>query len=83
MKRFILRHRKSMLLQAIRSGSMLSLFVYAVIRILAYEFPMNWIEEFLLFGKILLVTCFLIITATVGSAWVYKMLISFRRKAVR
>ncbi|HEX7846753.1 MAG TPA: hypothetical protein VF476_13205 [Chitinophagaceae bacterium] len=83
MKQFFFRHRRNMLLQALYSGSILSLFVYAVVRILAYEFPMSWIEEIFLFVKIMLASSFIIATATGGSAWMYRNVIKMLRKAVK
>jgi hypothetical protein len=73
MKQFLLRHRKNMLLQAVSSASILSLFVYAVLRCLFYEFPMTWDEEILFFLKTFLSSCFVISTATAGSAWFYRI----------
>ena len=72
MKQFFVRHRKNILLQSLYSGSILSLFVYAVVRILAFEFPMNWTEEIILFCKVMLSSSFLFATATGGLAWLYR-----------
>jgi hypothetical protein len=80
MKQFLFRNRQSMLFQAFRSGSILSLFVYTIIRILAFDFPMSWGEEILLFIKIMAASCFLIASATLGSAWVYKNVLNLKRR---
>lgn len=83
MKQFLLRHRKNMLLQALHSGGILSLFIYAVIRILAFDFPMNLKEEITLFVKIMAVSSFLIAAATGGAAWTYRNILRQSRKINR
>jgi hypothetical protein len=61
-----------MLLQALNSSSIISLFVYAALRVLFYEFPMTWGEEIVFFLKTVFASCFLIATATAGSAWLHR-----------
>jgi hypothetical protein len=81
MKQSLLRYRKHMLLQALQSGSVLSLFVYATLRVLFYEFPMTWMEEVVFFLKTVLCSCFLIATATGGMTWLYRTIRVMTRKA--
>jgi hypothetical protein len=71
MKQFLVRHRKNLIFQAVYSGAVLSLFVYAVLRFLFYDFPMPVLEEIAFFLKTFLASSFLIATATGGSAWLY------------
>jgi len=78
MRQFYLQHRKSILWQAIQSGSILSLFVYAIFRMLFYEFPMTGMEEGLYFVKVFLSSLFVIATATGGSALLYRSLVKMR-----
>lgn len=68
-----------MLLVALRSGSILSLFMYLVLRVLFYEFPMDWKEEILLFIKIFGSSCFLFALATAGSARLYREYVKMRK----
>jgi hypothetical protein len=80
MRQFFLRHRKNMLLRALYSGSILSLFIYAILRVLSYDFPMTWTEEITFFLKTFLCGCFLIATATGGSAWMYKLFLKMKHR---
>ncbi|HEX2629666.1 MAG TPA: hypothetical protein VHM26_11655 [Chitinophagaceae bacterium] len=81
MRQSLLRRRHPhMLVQALHSGSILSLFVYAILRALFYEFPMTWGEEALFFLKTVLVSCFLIATATGGATWLYRTLKLMNRR---
>ena len=61
-----------MLLLALRSGSILSLFMYLVLRVLFFEFPMAWKEEIVLFVRIFGSSCLLFELATAGSARLYR-----------
>ena len=81
MKQFMLRHRKNIFAQALVSGGVLSLFIYAVLRILFFEFPMSWIEEISIFVKTTLLSSFLVFSATGGIAWAYRSLLKRMRKA--
>lgn len=78
MKQFIAQHRKSIMWQALQSGGVLSLCIYAIIRFTFYEFPMSWTEEAIFFLKTYFISCFLIATATGGSAWMYRSLIRMK-----
>jgi hypothetical protein len=81
MRQSLLRRRHPhMLLQALHSGSILSLFVYAILRALFYEFPMTWGEEVVFFLKTVLTSCFLIATATGGSTWLYRTIRMMNRR---
>ena len=81
MKQFFLRHRKSVLIQSLRSAGILSLFVYAVLRCLFFEFPMTWLEEAGFFFKVFIVTVFFITTATAGSALLYRSMLKMRARS--
>jgi len=78
MKQFYLQHRKSIAWQALQSGSILSLFVYAIFRMLFYEFPLSWTEEGLYFIKTFSGSLFLIATATGGAALLYRSLVKMK-----
>ena len=80
MKKFYHQHRRNIMLQAYQSASVLSIFVYAIFRIIFYEFPMSWQSEASLFVKMFLSSSVIIATATGGIALLYKSLI---RIAVR
>ena len=72
MKKLIVRNKETILVQALYSGSIVSLFVYVVFRGLFYEFPMSWVEEISFFFKAILGSCFLFVTATgipAGLCW--------------
>ena len=79
MKQFILRQRKTTIGKAISSGSILSLFIYGIFRCLFLEFPMTIGEELLFFAKTVLLSCFLIATATGGAAWLYRHIKKMQR----
>lgn len=79
MKQSLLRHR--FLLQALQSGTVLSLFVYATLRVFFYEFPMTWTEEVMFFLKTVFCSCFFIATATGGVAWLYRAIRMMNRRA--
>ena len=64
MKQFIIRNRKNILVQALYSGSIASLFIYMLFRCIFYEFPMSWIEEIMFFFRTILSSCFLFVSAT-------------------
>jgi len=76
----MIRHKDHLMIQAISNGSIVSIFVYIIIRILFYEFPMSWTEEISFFIKISLASCLMITVATVGTAWLYRGLVKIRRK---
>jgi hypothetical protein len=80
MKQFISRHKNNMLVQALSSGSILSIFVYIILRCLFYEFGMGWTEEIMFFIKTMLASSCIIATATGGSAWLYRGLVKMRRR---
>jgi len=81
MKQFILRHRKNIFAQALISGGVLSLFIYAVFRILLFEFHMTWIGEITFFLKTNLLSSFLVFCATGGTALAYRSFLKRMRKA--
>ena len=75
MKKMIVRNKETILVQALYSGSIVSLFIYVVLRGLFYEFPMSWGEEILFFTKTILGSCFLFVTATgipAGLCWLFE-----------
>jgi hypothetical protein len=63
MKQFILRNRNTVPLKAASSSFILSLFFYAVVRVLFYEFPMTWLEEAWFFIKVIITGCFTLTAA--------------------
>jgi len=75
MKKFYHQHRKNILLQAYLSASILSIFVYAIFRIIFYEFPMSWQGEVSLFVKMFFCSSVLIATATGGLVLLYRSVI--------
>jgi hypothetical protein len=79
MKKIGAGQRKFILWQAIQSGSILSLLVYAIIRSLFFEFPMSWIAETIFFTKIFLSSVFIFAAATGGSTWLYLSVIKMKR----
>ena len=75
MRQFYSLHRNNILLQAFRSASVLSLFVYSMFRIYFFEFPLSWKEEAAFFIKMFLSSSFIITTATGGIVIFYKSLL--------
>lgn len=84
MKQFFIRRHKNLFIQALQSGSVISLFIYASLRCLFHEFPMSLTEEVLFFLKTAVASCFLIATAMTGSAWLYAAVVKWkpRRKVM-
>ncbi len=71
--------RKTILWQAVRSGSILSLFVYAIFRLLFYEFHFSWKGETIFFLKIFSASCLLMVILTGGIAWFYGFILKIKR----
>jgi|GEM_PF-5611812 len=69
MKQFFSQNK--ILSQAVYSSAILSLFVYIIVRAFSFEFPMTWIEEALLFIKIVCTGSFMMVLITVGCAGLY------------
>jgi len=78
MKKFYHQHHKSILWQAMQLASILSLFMYALPRILFYDFPVSWYEEVLYFAKIYSCSLFIITSATGGPALLYRYILKLR-----
>lgn len=79
MRQFYNQHHKSIAWQALQSGSVLSLLLYAIIRGLFYEFPMTWAEESLFFIKVFLSSACLIAGTTGSVALLYRLVLKIRR----
>jgi hypothetical protein len=69
MKQFF--HQNKILGQAIYSSAIVSLFLYIVVRTFTFEFPMTWIDEALLFIKVVCTGSFMMVLITVGCAGIY------------
>lgn len=84
MKQFFVRRHKNVFVQAMQSGSVISLFVYISLRCLFHEFPMSLSEEIFFFLKTGVASCLLIATAMTGSAWLYAAILKWkpRRKVM-
>ena len=78
MKQFLSQNK--ILTQAIYSSATISLFLYIVVRSFSYEFPMTWLEEALLFIKIVCTGSFLMVLITVGCAGLYLSFQKLKRK---
>ncbi len=74
MKQFLSQNK--ILTQAIYSSATISLFLYIVVRSFSFEFPMSWLDEALLFIKIVCTGSFLMVLVTMGCAGLY---LSFHR----
>ena len=83
MKYSIAPNRKKLFPRAFQSAIITSLFIYAAMRLMAYEFPMTWKEEILLFFKVVAVSCLLITSITGGLPWMYIRGRRFYHKAGR
>lgn len=79
MRQFYKQHHKSIIWQALQSGSIVALFLYSIIRGLFYEFPMSWTEESLFFIKVFLSSACLIAGTTGSVALLYKLVLKIRR----
>ena len=69
MKQFF--NQNKILGQAIYSSAIISLFLYIVVRTFTFEFPMTWIDEAVLFFKVVCTSSFMMVLITVGCAGLY------------
>ncbi len=80
MRQLYIFYRRNILLQAFRSASVLSLFIYTMFRIFFFEFPLSWTEEAVFFIKMFLSSSFIIATATGGVVIAYRTFVKLRVK---
>lgn len=79
MKQFYIHHHQNIIWQSIQSGLVISLFVFAILRIFFYEFPMTWGEEITFFLKAYCASCFIFTTAMGGIACLYWSLLKIKK----
>jgi hypothetical protein len=79
MKRFLVHQRNRIWVKAMCSSAVICLFLYIIIRIFSFDFPMSWREEMLLFFKIIFTGTFMMVIATTGSAVIYRTSLRIKR----
>ena len=79
MKKLIVRFGKTLVWQAIRSGLVLALFIYVMLRTMFHEFPMSWSEEIAYFLKTIMVSTSFIALCTGGIIYMYRGVLKMRR----
>jgi hypothetical protein len=79
MRRFLEQQRNRIWMKALYSSAIICFFLYIIIRVFSFDFPMHWSEEVFFFFKIMFAGCFLMVLATTISAAIYKFFLKMKR----
>jgi hypothetical protein len=79
MKQFLDQQRNRIWMKALYSSTIISLSLYIIIRAFSFDFPMSWMEEIMLFLKIVCTGSVMMVVATIGCAGLYKSFLRMKR----
>jgi hypothetical protein len=80
MKNLIARKRNTIAFRAISPAALISICLYVFVRILFFEFPMSWLEEFIFFSKVILSGVFFISLCVIGLKLLYFFVLKFKQR---
>jgi hypothetical protein len=79
MRRFLTRQRNRIWMKAMYSSTIVCLLLYIIIRSFSLDFPMSWRDEIFLFFKITLSGTLMMVLATTGVTFVYRVILKLKR----